>query len=141
MGLTPIPQLAINANIAVLNAQFDDLIEFEGDTPVSRHGKQPPDVPELAANLWVVYSPTPAWRLGTGVRHVGERFADNANTVRQPPYTLVDAFVSYTPWRFMNVTLRGRNLTDDTYAIAAYGSTQLILGQPRSVEFVANLRF
>ena len=89
----------------------------------------------------MVYSPTAAWHLGTGVRHVGERFADNANTVRQPPYTLVDAFVSYTPWRSMNVMLRGRNLTDADYAIAAYGPTQLILGQPRSIEFVANLRF
>jgi iron complex outermembrane receptor protein len=140
IGLIPLPQLAISANLALLDAQFDDLTEVE-EAPVSRDGKQPPNVPELVANLWVVYTPTPAWRVGSGLRHVGERFADNANTVRQPPYTLVDAFVSYTPWRFVNVTLRGRNLTDADYAIASYGSTQLILGQPRSVELVANLRF
>lgn len=141
VGLTPLPQLAVNANLALLDAQFDRLTEDNGGVLVSRRGKQPPDVPELVANLWVVYTPVPAWRLGGGVRHVGERFADNANTVRQPPYTLLDAFVSYTPWRFVNFTLRGRNLTDADYAIAAYGPTQLILGQPRSAELVANMRF
>jgi hypothetical protein len=41
----------------------------------------------------------------------------------------------------MNITLRGRNLTDETHAIAAYGPTQLILGQPRSGELLVNLRF
>lgn len=141
VGLALARQWAIDANIAVLNARFDDLSEVEGDVLVSRNGKQPPNVPELAANLWVVYTPIPAWHLGGGLRHVGERFADNANTVRQPPYTLFDAFVTYEPTRFLNLTLRGRNLTDAAYGIASYGPTQLILGQPRSVEFVANVRF
>jgi iron complex outermembrane receptor protein len=75
------------------------------------------------------------------MRLVGERFADNANTVREPSYALADAFVSYSPFRFLNFALRGRNLADATYAIASYGSTQLILGEPRAIEFVANLRF
>jgi iron complex outermembrane recepter protein len=141
IGLTPIPQLAINANMALLDAQFDDLLEVAGDALVSRDGNQPPDVPELLANVWVVYMLTPAWRLGGGMQYVGKRFADNANTVREPSYTLLDAFVSYTPWRFANFTLRGRNLTDADYAMASYGPTQFILGQPRSVEFVASLRF
>ena len=83
--------MAIDANIALLNTQFDDFKEFDAnDALVSRNGKQPVDVPEFVANLYVVYAPTTQWSLGTGVRHVGERFADNANTVREPPYTLVD---------------------------------------------------
>jgi iron complex outermembrane recepter protein len=142
VGLRPVPQIAIDANIALLNAQFDDLKEFDAnDELVSRNGKQPVDVPEFVANLYAVYAPTPQWSLGTGVRHVGERFADNANTVREPPYTLVDVFVTYKPTRWLDLTLRGRNLTNADYAIASYGSTQFILGQPRSAEFVANVRF
>ena len=134
--------MAIDANIALLNAQFDDFKEFDvNDALVSRNGKQPVDVPEFVANLYVVYAPTTQWSLGTGVRHVGERFADNANTVREPPYTLVDVFVTYKPLQWLSLTLRGRNLTDADYAIASYGSTQFILGQPRSAEFVANVRF
>ena len=75
------------------------------------------------------------------MRYVGERYADNANTVRVPDYTLFDAFVTYAPARLWNLTLRGRNLTDATYAIAHYGPTQFILGEPRAIELVANLRF
>jgi hypothetical protein len=41
----------------------------------------------------------------------------------------------------LNVTSRGRNLTGATYAIASHGPTQSILGKPRAIELVANLRF
>jgi iron complex outermembrane receptor protein len=75
------------------------------------------------------------------MRHVGERFADNANTIRAPDYTLLDAFVTYAPTGFINITLRGRNLTDATYAIASYGPTQFILGEPRAIEGVVSVRF
>jgi iron complex outermembrane recepter protein len=120
VGLRPVPQLAIDANIALLHAQFDDLQEFDiNDELVSRNGKQPVDVPEFTANLYVVYAPITRWSLGAGVRHVGERFADNANTVREPPYTLVDVFVTYKPTGWLSLTLRGRNLTDADYAIAS----------------------
>ncbi|MGE3539584.1 MAG: TonB-dependent receptor [Candidatus Tectimicrobiota bacterium] len=142
LGLTPIPQLSIDANFTVLNARFDDLSEEDSEGGlVSRAGNQPVDVPEFAVNLFVVYRPVTAWRLGTGVRHVGERFADNANTVREPSYTLLDAFVTYAPARFIDLTLRGRNLTDASPAIASYGSSQFILGPPRAVEFAASFRF
>lgn len=141
VGLALARQWAIDANIAVLNARFDELSEDEGGVLVSRSGKQPPDVPEFVANLWVVYTPVPVWHLGGGLRHVGERFADNANTVREPPYTLLDGFVTYAPMKNVNLTLRGRNLTNATHAIAAYGPTQLVLGQPRSVEFAVRVRF
>lgn len=142
LGLTPLPSVTIDANLAVLNARFEDLLEDDGSGGlVSRHGKQPVDVPEFTANLFIVYSPITAWRLGFGVRHVGERFADNANTVREPSYTLLDAFVTYAPARFIDFTLRGRNLTDTTPAIASYGSTQFILGPPRAVEFSTSFRF
>jgi iron complex outermembrane receptor protein len=141
LGFRLAESLTIDANMAALNARFDDFTEVEDDVPVSRNGKQPPDVPELAANVWLVYAPALAWRLGAGMRFVGERFADTANTVREPSYALVDAFVSYAPFSFVNFSLRGRNLSDATYAIASYGSTQLILGEPRAIEFVANLRF
>jgi iron complex outermembrane receptor protein len=141
LGLRLTSYLTIDANIAVLDAQFDDFTEVSGGVPVSRNGNRPPNVPELAANLWAVFSPTPAWRLGGGMRYVGERYADNANNVRVPDYTLFDAFVTFAPARLWSLSLRGRNLTDATYAIAPYTSTQLILGEPRVIELVANLRF
>jgi iron complex outermembrane receptor protein len=141
VGLRLTSYLFINANAALLNARFDDFNESDGDVTVSRDGKQPPDVPEQTANLWAIVAPTQMWRFGAGMRYVGKRYADNANTIREPSYTLLDAFVTFAPVRFANFTLRGRNLTDDTYAISSYGPTQFILGEPRVIEFVANLRF
>jgi iron complex outermembrane recepter protein len=140
-GMQLTSYLSLNANAALLNARFDDFQESDGDVTVSRDGKQPPDVPEQMANLWAVVTPASMWRFGAGVRYVGKRFADNANTIREPSYTLLDAFVSFPPVRFVNLTLPGRNLTDDTYAISSYGPTQFILGEPRVIEVVANVRF
>ena len=56
--------------------------------------------PWMSLNTWPICvwsTPTTQWRLGAGVRYVGERYADNANTVREPSYTLLDAFVSFNP--------------------------------------------
>jgi iron complex outermembrane recepter protein len=141
LGLRVASYLFIDANIALLDAQFENFTELSGGVPVSRDGNRPPNVPELTANLWAVFTPLPTWRIGAGLRYVGERYADNANTVLVPDYTLVDAFVAYAPARWLNLALRGRNLTDATYAIAPYGPTQFILGEPRAIELVANLRF
>jgi iron complex outermembrane recepter protein len=79
LGFRLAESLTIDANVAALNARSDDFTEFEDDMPVSRNGKQPPDVPELAANVWLVYAPALAWRLGAGMRFVGERFADTSD--------------------------------------------------------------
>lgn len=141
VGFRVTSYLAVDANIALLDAQFRDFTELSGGVPVSCDGNRPPNVPELTANLWAVFNPLAAWRLGAGLRYVGERYADNANTIHVPDYTLVDAFVAYAPARWWSLTLRGRNLTDAIYAIAPYGPTQFILGEPRVIELVANLRF
>jgi iron complex outermembrane receptor protein len=69
----------IDANVAALDAKFDDFGE-EGDSGiVSRNGKTPTGVPERTANLWVSCSVTDQWRVRGGLRYVGKRFVDNAN--------------------------------------------------------------
>ena len=50
-GLRLTSYLSLNANAALLNARFDDFTEVSGGVPVSRNGNQPPNVPELTANL------------------------------------------------------------------------------------------
>jgi iron complex outermembrane recepter protein len=134
--------LTVDANVAALRAQLDDFGENTGSGFVSRNGNQPINVPQRAANLWLTHSPTAQWRWGGGARYVGPRFADNANTIRIPAYTVVDAFVSYSPNPHWTFSLRGRNLGDRDYAIASYyTNTQFILGEPRSFELVAEASF
>ncbi len=134
--------LSIEANLAALRAQFDDFSEDVGGTVVSRNGNQPVNVPERAANLWLTHTPHAQWRWGLGARYVGKRYADNANTIEVPAYTVLDAFVSYTPRASLTLSLRGRNLANRDYAIASYyTNTQFILGEQRAFELVAEARF
>ncbi|MCB4361800.1 TonB-dependent receptor [Quatrionicoccus australiensis] len=136
-ALTPWKNWRVEGNYAVLRARYDELLEAGG---VDRAGKRPTDVPEQVANLWLhrLIGPVQA---SLGGRYVGKRYADNANSVTLPGYAVADAALA---WKYdSQTTLRliGRNLTDKVYATTSYGSQQFVLGQGRSVELVAELKF
>lgn len=76
-----------------------------------------------------------------GGRYVGKRYADNANTVTLPSYAVVDAALAWKYDPQTTLRLLGRNLTDKVYATTSYGSQQFVLGQGRSFELVAELKF
>ncbi len=76
-----------------------------------------------------------------GSRYVGQRMADNANTVKLKGYATVDIFATYKYDKWAAFTVRGRNLADEEYAIAPYGPTQFILGNPRSFEVALKIDF
>jgi iron complex outermembrane receptor protein len=142
VGVRPARAWQIDANLAVLDAKYDDFSELVAGQAVSRNGNLPPNVPERVGNLWVTHAFAPAWRAGGGLQYVGRRAANNANTVFAPSYTTVDAFVSWNVARNAILTLRGRNLTDEVYAIGPYNAgTQFILGAPRSIELEARMSF
>ena len=62
-------------------------------------GKVPVAIPEQFASLWVDYAfqsdALTGLRLGGGLRWNGESYADKANTLAVPDYTVVDASISY----------------------------------------------
>lgn len=134
--------LRIVANVTALDAQFDQFGERVGTATVSRKGNTPPNVPKTVANLWVDWSFADNWLLGAGMRYVGSRFADNANTLTLPSYTVVDAGIRWRPLE--NLWFDGRiyNMFDTLYAAAPYnGGTQWILGQPLAAEVSVTARF
>lgn len=135
--LTPSPSWRLEGNYALLDAEFDELIEAGG---ANRAGNRPSNVPRQVANLWAHYRLN-GWQLSLGGRYVGERFANNANTATLPSYVAMDAALS---WQFdPRTTLRmlGRNLADKVYANTAYGSNQYVLGEGRRMELVAEFKF
>ena len=71
----------------------------------------------------------------TGIlRHNGDFYTENANTVRVNAFTTIDAAIA---WKapFGTVSLRGRNLTNKFYADwSGYASGLVFVGAPRSVE-------
>ncbi len=141
IALRPAIQWLLQGNFSILSAQFDEFTEAVNDITVSRAGNLPPNVPESLANLWVYYRPIPSIDLGVGTRYVGARKADNANTVELDAYTTVDVSAAWTH-RWATVTLRGRNLADEEYAIAPYNDgTQAILADPRAFELALLLEY
>lgn len=133
-------QISISGNLALVDAKFDKLIEA-GNEP--RAGNTPPNVPKKVANLWVDYKVDGMpLKLGTGLNYTGDRYTNNANTVKMNAYTTADA---YATWNVKpgSLTLRVRNLTDKLYASwsGANANNQIMMGSPRSVEITYRTAF
>lgn len=136
------PGWQLDANASVLDAKFDDFTESVGGRPVSRAGNVPPDVPRRLANVWLSWNFLPDWMASAGMRYVGERFADNANTLRMPSYTTTDLALRWKMTPETTLTLRGFNVFDKAYFTTAYyTTTQWLHGADRRFELVLNHRF
>lgn len=130
------PEIRADGNIAFVNAEYDEF--FEGG--VSYAGNTPSSVPKRVANLWLITEPSSDWELGIGTRYVDSVKANNANTQYLPGYTLYDAYARYSVDSHLDVTLRGRNLSDKLYAYVG-SRTQYYVGEPRSVELTLDLKY
>ncbi len=134
--------LRLEANLARLQARFDDFKENVGGTLVSRDGNTPTGVPEQAANAWLDWRFAPQWRAAAGVRHVGKRQVDSANTRQIGSYTVADAVLGWQPNPSLRLGLQVFNLFDRDYPLTTSNAgTQWLLGRPRAVEVSADLRF
>ncbi|MFP5424502.1 MAG: TonB-dependent receptor [Gammaproteobacteria bacterium] len=134
------PKLLAEANYAYVDAQYDEFNEAVNGVTVSRKGNAPVNVPANVANLWLTYSFSPAWSAGVDGRYVDSVYADNANTLKAPAYTLFGAFARYRLDEHTAITARVRNLTDEVYAKQAYG-LQYYMGAPRTFEVAMDMRF
>ncbi|HDY99026.1 MAG TPA: TonB-dependent siderophore receptor [Pseudomonas sabulinigri] len=134
------PKLLAEGNFAWVDAEYDEFNDSVGGASVSRAGNTPSNVPDKVANLWLTYDVAPRWQLGVDTRYVGSVYADAANTLSVPSYTLFGAFVGYELAEDTQLSLRGRNLSDEVYARNA-GSTMLYLGAPRTFEVALQTRF
>lgn len=134
------PKLLAEANYAYVNAEYDEFNEAVNGVSVSRQGNTPTNVPDSVANAWLTYDIAPAWKAGVDARYVDSVFADNANTLKAPSYTLYGAFARYQLDEHTALTGRVRNLTDELYAKQAYGSLYY-MGAPRTFEVAVDTQF
>ena len=137
--------LRLDGNAAFLHARFDDFGETVSGTVISRNGNTPPIVPEQTANLWVTWNGSTAWQVRGGLRYVGERFWNNANTSTAPAFTVVDAGLRRTLTAKLTLDARLYNAFDKLYALTFAGSNdevpQWMLGRARAVEVSLGVRF
>lgn len=108
---------------------------------VANEGQTPTLTPRNSANLWVVRSLTPEWRIGAGVNYVDDQYTSLDNNVVMPSYTTYDAALFYNVPQW-DMALRLKNVFDKDYYASAHGSVDLITpGAPRTLELSANYRF
>lgn len=121
-------------------AEFQDYNENFGSSVINRSGNRPSNVPEVIASSYVSRQIGRHWRIGSGLRYVSKQAANNANLIWLPSYTTLEASLTYQRERW-SVTLRGRNLLDETYEETATGSGLMQrLADPRSFEVSVKLK-
>lgn len=128
----------LSANAALVRAEYDEfasgLNDFQGNRPVN--------VPHRSANLWLCKDFAEPFSVGAGARYVGSRYADNANRVSVPSYTVVDANVDWHLQKDLTLGLQVNNLLDRQYVTTTSNNgKQWYLGEPRSLFVTADYRF
>lgn len=104
------------------------------DTDPNAIGKVPIGIPEqfggVALDYTIQHGAFKGFGFGAGVRYNGRSYADAANTLRVPSYTLFDLGLHYelNGWRTaLNVT----NLMDDAFVSSCSGPTACFYGERR----------
>ncbi|MDB5654048.1 MAG: TonB-dependent receptor [Tardiphaga sp.] len=131
----------VDANTAFLRAKYDSFVQDVGGVAVNFAGNVPVNVPQNVSNVWATWAFAPNWSANAGVQIVGKTFADSANTLEMPSYTLVNAGLQWTPSRNTTVSLRVYNLFDKIYATSSYSDNQWMLGMPRTAQLALNVKF
>jgi len=126
-----------------------DGVELEGKTNVGdfyiqgalstlhtedQNGYQYAAEPDRNASLWVTWKPAGKFRMGGGVRYVGESVSETA-TVKYvtPDYTLVDMMLGYEATEQLDLALNVRNLGDEEYLTSCLARGDCFPGVRRTV--------
>ncbi len=136
VGLQPAPRWSVQGNFTYVDAKYE---RFD-QGGISLAGKTPTNTPSTVANLWVGYAITPTVNASVGVRRVGKVYADAANTMQWPAYTLLDLGLAWQASRSVTLIGRIRNATDRIYAANA-GAAQVYLGAPRTADITLRVAF
>ncbi|WP_343315134.1 TonB-dependent siderophore receptor [Brucella sp. BE17] len=125
------------------NYTYTDAKIVEGDATATSNtsGNRPANVPEHSASLWADYSfdentALAGVSLGAGVRYLGSRYGNVANTIRMPSAVVFDAAIRYQKDNF-NAALNFTNLGDERYVASC--NFGCFYGEGRSI--IANVGY
>ena len=114
-------------------------------TAVSLLGKRPTITPTLTANLWISKDLGGGFSAAGGVNHISGTFADAANTVKIPSYTVADIGLYYrqitkTTSGF-DIAINMKNVTNTRYYVSAQSDVSIMPGAPRTFELNVRYKF
>ena len=128
----------VSANAAYTDAYYGHYFDTITGSSVDAIGHEPADIPKWTANLWTSVRNIAGrpLEIGGGVRYIGLRYANTANTLKLDSYNLVNIYASYRLMPGIEVIGRVNNLLDKAYAQWAdvFYPSEIMLGPPRSYE-------
>ncbi|MGJ5009654.1 TonB-dependent receptor [Bradyrhizobium oligotrophicum] len=151
-AVRPTPESRLWGNFAYVRARYADY-DLAGGGSFS--GNTPPNIPAVIVNGGGSYRfLNPGWwpvELGFSVRHVGDRWSTDANTMKLLAYTTADLFAFidlpkvplFATATSTRLAFRVRNVTDRRYAAWSdpFYPDQIFLGAPRTYEVEASFKF
>ncbi|GLH76137.1 hypothetical protein SSBR45G_10450 [Bradyrhizobium sp. SSBR45G] len=151
-AVRPTPESKLWGNVTYVRARYADY-DLAGGGSFS--GNTPPNIPAVIVNGGGSYRfLNPGWwpvELGFSVRHVGDRWSTDANTVKLLAYTTADLFAfidlpkvpMFATATSTRLAFRVRNVTDRRYAAWSdpFYPDQIFLGAPRTYEVEASFKF
>ena len=108
------PQLSAYVNGAFYRHRFGDFVIQSGGGDTDLTGNRLRISPDYVVNWGFAFAPVPFIDAGFDVKHVSDVMADQDNTFKLDPYTLVDAAVSWRRGPF-RITLSAHNLFSEEY--------------------------
>ena len=136
VGLRPSRRWTVQGNLTRVEARYGNFRQ----NGVSLAGRTPSNTPETVANLWISYAFGAALKASVGVRHVGGVYADAANTISWPSYTLVDVGLSYQVGPNAALVARVRNAGNRAHAVNLT-TAMAYLGAQRSADAALRVTF
>ncbi|NWB97479.1 TonB-dependent siderophore receptor [Pseudomonas gingeri] len=103
-------------------------------------GKRVSNVAKRNASLFLTWKPEMGWYAETGLTLVGDRYADNANTVTLPGYGTWDALGGFRT-RDWDLRAALNNISDRTYYASATSAFQIQPGAPRNLVVTGTYSF
>ena len=124
------------ASGAYVDAKYGDFID--PNYGIAASGNTPPNVPAWVGNLWTTVRQVGGLplELGGGVKYVGKRYGNAANSLVLDPYATGIVYATYALSPQVSLTARVNNVWNKAFVQWAdiYYPTQVVLGEPRRVE-------
>lgn len=114
------PEWQVFGGYSYLNAIITQGLNYQsgiGNTT----GKVPLNTPNDSGNIWTTYTIKETYEFGGGLFYVGQRYANNTNTVVVPAYARIDLTAAYKQPTY-DVRLNVINLLDTKYYDAVIAS-------------------
>ncbi len=128
----------VSGSVALTDAEITADTRLPAGTPLR-------NIPRTSASALAVYEDAAPWGqrygVGAGVRYIGKRSGDSADSFTLPSYTLVDLLAYWQLSKQARLTLNVHNLFDRDYYASSYSALWIAPGAGRTIRLGLRLSY